>query len=319
MRKSFIQRLKNAYNAYTGRFVTLDKDGFPVFGGSSNSGVFVSPETAMQASTVFSCVNLLSSVIASIPLVLYENSTDGNTNEARKNPLYKLLKHKPNQYQTAYDYWLYNIECMLLRGGYVSWKNTLSSGRVASLIPLHPDTVTREISDSGELLFSGKAQWGANRVLEFVKRPQSEFFWANYRTSDGVNPQSPIKNAMETIGLALSAEEHGARLFKNDATPPLVIQHPEKLSPEHMANMAKLWKSGGSGANYGMPRFIDGGAKLEKISMSNEDAQCLQTRRFQKEDICGIFRVPPSMIGDTQRAAGWSTLEQKNSDFLTYT
>jgi len=208
---------------------------------------------------------------------------------------------------------------MLLRGGFISWKNTLSDGRISQLIPLHPDTVTREITDSGELLFSGKAQWGANRVLEFDKMNQSQFFWGNYRTSDGVNPESPIKNNMEAIGLALSAEDHGARVFKNDATPPLVIQHPEKLSPEAMTNLATMWKAGGSGANYGMPRFLDGGAKLEKLSMSNEDAQYLQTRKFQKEDICGIFKVPPSMIGDTARAQGWSTLEQKNSDFLTYT
>ncbi len=319
MKLSFVQRCKAAYNAYAGRFQSLDKDGFPVFTYATNSGMAISAERALYATAVFACVNLLASVIASIPIRLYRQDTEGDMEESKTNPLYWLLSYRPNKWQTAYDYWLYNVECILLRGGFISWKNTLGSGKIASLVPLNPDTVTREFSPSGDILISGMAQWGPTNFLKFDRTPISQFFWANYRTLDGLNPCSPIKYAAESIGLALTAEEHGAHVFANDATPPLVIQHPEKLSPENLKNLAAMWKAGGSGANYGMPRFLDGGAKIEKMSMSNEDCQYFETRRFQREDICGIFRVPPSMIGDTQRAQGWSTLEQKNSDFLTYT
>lgn len=316
---NFKQRCRAAYNAYTGRFTTLDSDGFPVFTTKTSSGLSINSDRALYSTAVFACVNLLASVIASIPLKVYREQADGDIEEAKTNPLYWLLSYQPNRFQTAYDYWLYNVECMLLRGGFISWINRSSNGKILQLIPLHPDTVTRELTDTGEMIISGSAQWGPNKYLRFDKTPGDQFFWANYRTLDGLNPCSPVKHAAESIGLALAAEEHGARVFQNDATPPLVIQHPEKLSPEHLVNMAKMWKAGGSGNNYGMPRFIDGGAKLERLSMSNEDAQYFETRRFQREDICGIFRVPPSMIGDTQRAQGWSTLEQKNSDFLTYT
>jgi len=315
MADNIFSRLRRAYNAYTGRFVSIGEDGFPAWGYTSNSGIYINAESAMRVSTVYSCVSLLSQVIASIPLVLYEKHD--SVEEARKNPLYKLLKHKPNEYQTAYDYWMYNLECMLLRGGFISWKNTVGN-RTASMIPLNPDEITREVTPDGRLVFSGKTKWG-NRQLSFDQEPQSSFFWCNYRTRDGISPQSVISSASEAMGLALTAETHGARVFKNDATPPLVIEHPQKLSPEALLNLSKMWKRGGSGDNYGMPRFVDGGAKITRLAMSNEDAQCLETRRFQKEEICGIFRVPPSMIGDTQRAQGWSTLEQKNSDFLTYT
>lgn len=320
---SFFGRLKlaakSAFNAYTGRFTTLDADGFPVFTTTTASGLAVSADRALYATAVFACVNLLSSVIASIPLTLIRREPDGDNQPAADHPVTRLLAYKPNDYMTPYAFWLYNLECILLRGGFISWMNRLDSGRVVSLHPLHPDTVERRLTDSGQILISGFSQWGPGKYLRFKDEPIADFFWTNYRTNDGINPVSLIKYAAESIGMALAAEEHGARVFQNDATPPLVIQHPEKLSPEHLANLAKMWRKGGSGDNYGMPRFVDGGAKIERIAMSNEDAQYIESRRFQREDICGIFRVRPSMIGDTARAQGWSTLEQLNAEFLTYT
>jgi HK97 family phage portal protein len=315
----FIQRVRAAYNAYTGRFTQLDRDGFPVYSFKSSSGIDISPDRAMYCTAVFACVALLSSCIANIPLKTYQELPNKDIEEAKKNPLYWLLAYQPNRWMTAYDYWLYNVECMLYRGGFISWINRASNGKILQLIPLHPDTVTRELTDTGEMLISGIAQYGPDKHLRFDKSPSSNFFWANYRTLDGLNPVSPIKYMAESIGLALAAEEHGARVFQNDATPPLVVSTAGKLSPEHLVSLAKMWKAGGTGENYGMPRFLDDGAKVEKLRVSNEDAQYMESRRFQREDICGIFRIAPSMISDTARAQGWSTLGQKNSDFLTYT
>jgi len=316
---TFTGRVKAAWNALNGRFTQLDPDGFPVYVGRTGTGISISGDRAMYAGVVHSCVTLLSSVIATIPLLVYKRTGKGGVEEAFADPLYKLLAGKPNNWMTPFDYWQWNLECILLRGGFISWKNRLASGRVAQLIPLHPDTITRELSSTGRLQFSGHAMFGPNRYMAFDKADQDEFFWCNYRTLDGVTPVSPIRYCAEAIGLALTAEQHGARVLANDATPPLVITVPNKLADESLKNMAKMWKAAGSGSNYGMPRFLDNGAKVDRLSMSNEDAQYFETRRFQKEEICGIFRVPPSMIGDTQRAQGWSTMEQKNSDFLTYT
>ncbi len=319
MKRSFLQKIKSAYNAYSGRFTSLDPDGFPVWSSQTSAGLSISAERALYATAVFSCVNLLSSAIASLPLKLYKKQADGDVFEAQGNPLYWLLSFMPNKFQTAYEYWLYNMECILLRGGFISWVNRSANGKILQLIPLHPDTVTRELSPTGKILVSGIAQWGPNSYLQFDKSPQENFFWANYRTLDGLNPASPVKYAAESISLALTAEEHGARTFQNDAVPPLVVTYEDKLDPETLRNLKEMWMAASTGSNYGMPRFLDKKPHLERLKMSNEDAQYFETRRFQKEDICGIFRVPPSMIGDTQRAQGWSTLEQKNSDFLTYT
>ena len=150
-----LKRLKAAYNVATGRFTQLDSDGFPLFNFQTSTGYAVGAETALYATAVFSCVNLLASVIASIPLKIYKEDSSGDVSEAKLNPLYWVLSQKPNGWQTAYDYWLYNVECMLLRGGFISWKNVVGSGKVSQLIPLHPDTITRRLSKDGRILFSG--------------------------------------------------------------------------------------------------------------------------------------------------------------------
>ena len=297
----------------------LDSGGWPVFSVPTTTGELVNAETAMRVSTVHACVHLLSSVVASMPCLLHKLEADGDMQLAQNEELYWLLKDQPNNWMTASDYWQYNMECILLRGGFISWKNKVG-GNVRELIPLDPDGLTREIDPAtGKLVFSGTSQYAPGKAFSFNKMSQDEFFFANYRTLDGINPCSPIKYTAETIGLAKTAEKHGASVFKNDATPPAVVTLAEKLSPEHLANLAKMWMKGGSGNKYGMPRFLDGGAKFERIQMSNEDAQYLETRQYQRRDIAAIFGVPPSMVGDTSQSQGWSTLEQKNSDFLTYT
>jgi HK97 family phage portal protein len=263
----------------------LDSDGFPVFSYPSESGVYVTSDTALYSSAVFSCVNLLSSVIASLPLILYERKSPTEVFPAVNEPLYELLLFKPNTWQTAYDYWLWNMECILLRGGFISYINRSKiDGEILSLIPLHPDTVTIYQDRTGRLYMSGMAAYGLNNYMVFDKTPQENFFWANYRTLDSVTPVSPIRYAANTIGLDLTALDHGSHVFKNDATPPIVVTSPQVLDEKGLMNYAKMWKAGGNKSNYGMPRFLDKGADIKRLSMSNEDAQYLQTRRFQKED-----------------------------------
>jgi HK97 family phage portal protein len=288
--------------------------------GFSVSAGAIDAEKALRCNTVYSCVDLLSSKIASIPLILYMTESDGDIWPDDKQKLFKLLRWKPNPWQTAYEYWRHNIECILLRGGFLSWINRVN-GQIVELVPIFdPTSLTRKQDRAnGKIYFSGTAMITADNYMRFDNEPQESFFWVNYRTLDGVNPCSVIRYAAEGIGLALTAENHGARVFKNDATPPTVIEIPHQMNIDAMKQMMMMWAEGGKGENYGMPRIIDGGAKLQRLSMSNEDAQYLETRRFQKEEICGLFRVPPSMVGDSTQGKGWSTLEQQDKSFLSYT
>lgn len=316
-KQSLFSRFKGAYNLITGRY-TAQSDGFPVFSHQTNTGMVVNHETALYSTAVFACVNLIASAISQLPLVLYNIEADKDRIRDTNNPLYKLLLYRPNAWQTPYEYWLFNMECLLLRGGFLSWKNVSSSGQLLGLVPLHPDSVTRKLVN-GKILISGTGYITADTYMQFTDEPQESFFWANYRTTDGINPCSPIKYASESIGLSLTAEAHGARVFKNDATPPLVIKTPNALDANGLKNMAKMWKAGSAGGNYGMPRFIDQGADIVRLSMSNEDAQYIQTRKYQKEDICSIYHVPARMLSISEQSKGWATLEQQNQEFLTYT
>jgi HK97 family phage portal protein len=243
----------------------------------------------------------------------------GEVSDATGNPLYSLLRYQPNRFQTAHEYWVQQVKWYLLRGCHLSWKNVGSTGKILSLIPLNPDTVIRRQLNDGTEVLSGAAQWGYMKWIDFYNAPLSEFLSCKYHTIDGITPVSPIRYAADVIGLSMTALQHGNRVFNNDATPNGIVSVDGNLDDKALTRLAQAWAAGGSCSNYGKTRFLGDDAKYTRISMSNEDAQYLQTRRYSKEEICGIFRVPPHLIGDAIRAKGWSTLEQQNEEFLTFT
>ncbi len=284
----------------------------------NNSGVIVNAKTAMRCSTVFSCIRVLSDTVAQLPFKLMEKDSKGNSRIASSDPLYNVLLYAPNTWQTAFDYWKWNMTCYVLRGWFISMILRATTGKVVGLIPLHPDSVTIKQKTDGTLTFSGLGIVGKDTVISIDNMPQSDAFFSYYATSDGVTPLSPISYNAETIGLAISATQHGANFLKNDATPPMYIEYPNKVDEASLKKLAQNWSKRGSGKNYGLPRVVEGGAKVHELKMSHQDAQYLETRQFQKEDICGIFGVPPHMISDTKRAKGWSTAEQQGIEFVTY-
>lgn len=282
----------------------------------------MSPESALRQSTVYSCVRVLSDAVAQLPCKLFVRDGE-KTAPATGNPLYNILTIAPNPWQTAFDYWKWNVRCLCLRGFYLSTIVYSRNGKVFELLPVHPDCVTKiERRTDGVLRFSVTLtiQDATGRVYtnDFELRSDRDAFFAFYDTDDMVTPLSPIAVNSEAIRLAKYATGHGTSLFKNDATPPLVITVPQSLTEENAVALARSWVATGSGDRYGMPRVLEGGAKIEKMSMSNEDAQYLETRRYQKEEICGIFGVPPHLICDSGRAQGWSTVEQMTNEFITF-
>ena len=284
---------------------------------TTRSGESVGPVSSMRAPTFYACVDLLSRVIAQLPLRVYTREADGDIFPDEASPLHRVLAVKPNAWQTPFDYWLGNITDICTRGWFISWKN-MGGGRVQALIPLDPGSVQIDQAMDGSLLFSG-GSWGLNKTFNFKREPQRNFFFCHYRTKkDGVTPASPISHYAETIGMELSAIHHGATLLKNDATPPLVVVFPDKRSPEAIKAFGEQWSENGTGGNYGRPKILDGGPKVDRLSMSNEDAQLLQTREFGALSICGLFGIPPRLVGIERNAKGWATVEQQAIEFLSY-
>ncbi len=278
----------------------------------ASSGVSVTAETAMRCSTVFSCVRLLSESVAQLPAKLISLDKDGKRSPASSDPLYYVLLHSPNKWMSAFLYWQFNMSCLLLKGFFISQIIRSGNGKIMQLIPIHPDNV-HEIKQApdGSLIFICMIN-NAERIFM-----QSEVFYCYYTTLDGLTPISPINYNKESIGLAMVAEKHGALTFKNAARPSGVIQVPQRLSDEAFKHMKESWAEAYGGENTGKPAILEENSVFNPVTMSNEEAQYLDTRRFQKQDICGIFGVPPHMIGDTTQAKGWSTMEQMMTEFVT--
>jgi len=284
------------------------------FGGLETlSGVAVNAETAARFSTVFSCVRILSDAVAMLPCKIYRYKDD-MTLPAVDLPLYNLLLRKPNSWMTSFDFWKFCVTDMLLRGAFLA--HVVGFGKYQQLIPV-PFACVSKIArnpNDGKLYFTYNAMYEGSYGTITIAAPEA--FYCYYASTDTVNPLSPIAYNRETIGRAMAAEQHGANLFRNDATPPFVLKLPEKITPEGLKTMLKTWMETGSGRNYGKPRILEAGCGLEKVQMSNQDAQYLESRKFEMEGICGIFGVPPRMVGNASQAKGWSTQEQEMAEFV---
>ena len=294
-----------------------------LYGPNSAGGTAVNPTTAMQQATVFSCIRVLSDTVAQMPCRL--KTTDSETKLTANdtgNPLFNVLRWSPCPWMTAYDYHKFNVTCMNLYGYHISKVIRNVTGKIMELLPINPEFISSIAKGKdGRLQFKMNMELRQNGLKVADKTVTLEggkdAFYTYYATTDGVTPISPIGQNKASIGLAITAASHGASMFKNDATPPLVVEMPQALTPEQAKRFVDTWKATGTGMNYGLPRILESGAKVTKLQMSNQDAQYLETRQFQTDEIAGIFGVPPHMVGSKVQAKGWSTMEQLMSEFIT--
>lgn len=286
------------------------------------SGQVMDPEQSMRESTVFACIRIISDTLAMLPLVLFRIDQDGNKHPDTADRLFNVLRYAPNARQTAFIYKRFMISSLCLHG-YTLGKVIRESGlrnQVIGIEPCHPDYTKFGIRDNGKLywetvlckdVLAGKS--GRRFVLE-----SDDAYYCEYATLDGVLPISPISYNAETIGFAREMREHGAGMFRNNATPSGILSTEKKLGPEARKRLKGSWQEMQGGGNRGKVAVLEDGFKWQTISMSHQDAQYLETRQYTKEEICGIFGVPTHLISDTKRAKGWSTTEQQMFEYLTF-
>lgn len=278
----------------------------------SDSGASVSVESAQRFSTVYACVRLLSDTIAQMPCKLMEIKPDGSRHPAIDDPLSMLLSTSPNNGLTSFDFWRKMTESLLYRG-YAVARVIRTQGRIMQLIPLvNVNKIERDLY--GKYIFTYLNQNGGMVTLR-----QDDAFFSFYSVGDNMLPVSPIELNRNAIGLGMSAEKHGSKVFKSGGRPSGTLDMPGALDGKVRDAIKKGWDAAYGPNGDGGIAILEGGAKYANIAMSMEDAQYLQTRQFQRQDICGIFGVPPHMISDTAQAKGWSTMEQMMTEFLTLT
>lgn len=283
-----------------------------VLGAPTASGVAVNSETAMQAAAVYACVAVLSESVAQLPLHLYQRKGDSKA-IAYDHPLYELLHDRPNSWQTAFEFRSMAMSHILLRGHFIAYPNRISTGRVTELIPIHPDTIQKieQDSDTYEVGVTVRTKTGE------AKFRASELLFLRGLTLDGITGITPIRYARDTIGLAIAAEQHGARLFGNGARPGGVLTSQATMKDDAVKLLREQWQEAYGGGNAHKIAVLHGGLDFKPLTMTNEDAQFLETRKYQRSEIASLFRVPAHLINDLEKAT-FSNVEHLGLSFVVH-
>lgn len=283
-------------------------------GSATASGATVTPDSAMRVGAVFACVRIRAGVVANMPLHLMRKLSGQRREEATDHAVSKVLRRKPNRWQTPSGFRRMMQAQLLLRGNAYAMI-VRSRGEVQELIPLHPDRVKVTQNDNLKLSYVYTRKDGGKTTLA-----QAEVFHLVGLSLDGIVGVSPITYARETIGLAMSMETHGATVFKNGARVSSVLKHPGKLGKEGQEFLrTSLDEYRAGGESEGKALILEEGMDVAPLAMTAEDAQWIESRKFSRSDIAMFFGVPPHMIGDTEKSTSWGTgLEQQTQGFVTF-
>ena len=291
---------------------------YSFFLGGSTAGKTVTERSAMQMTAVYSCVRILSEAVAGLPLHLYRYTENGGKEKAIDHPLYRILHDEPNPEMSSFVFRETLMTHLLLWGNAYAQIIRNGKGEIVALYPLMPNRMTVDRDEHGLLYYQyQRASDEAGGRNETVILKPTDVLHIPGLGFDGLVGYSPIAMAKNAIGLAIATEEFGAKFFANGAAPSGVLEHPGTIKDP--AKVRESWNStfGGSG-NAGKVAVLEEGMKYTPISISPEQAQFLETRKFQINEIARIFRVPPHMVGDLEKSS-FSNIEQQSLEFVKYT
>lgn len=293
---------------------------FGFFFGGSTSGKAVNERTAMQMTAVYACVRVLSEAVAGLPLHVYRYKEDGSREKALKHPLYRILHDEPNPEMSSFNFRETLMGHLLLYGNAYAQVIRNGRGEVAGLYPLMPAKMTVDRDSGGNLYYLySRGSDDAPEAGESgqVYLPPDQVLHIPGLGYDGIVGYSPIAMAKNAVGLGIATEEYGAKFFANDASPSGILEHPGVLkNPDKVReSWNKLFRGS---VNSHQIAVLEEGLKYQPIGISPDQAQFLETRKFQLNEIARIFRVPPHMVGDLEKSS-FSNIEQQSLEFVKYT
>ena len=311
---------------FSGLFKSRDKpqnrtagSNYAFFMGGTTSGKAVTERSAMQMTAVYSCVRILSEAVAGLPLHLYKYTDSGGKAMALDHPLYHLLHDEPNPEMSSFVFRETLMTHLLLWGNAYAQIIRNGKGEVVALYPLMPNRMEVNRDKNGKLyyLYSTQPDDAPTMKGSTVYLDPAEVLHIPGLGFDGLVGYSPIAMAKNAIGMAIACEEYGAKFFANGAAPGGVLEHPGTIKDPQ--RVRESWQStfGGSG-NANKIAVLEEGMKYTPIGISPEQAQFLETRKFQINEIARIFRVPPHMVGDLEKSS-FSNIEQQSLEFVKYT
>lgn len=287
--------------------------------GRSTSGISVNERTAMQTTAVYSCVRILAEAIASLPLHLYRY-TDKGKERVFDHPLYHILHDEPNEEMTSFVFREVLMSHLLIWGNAYAQIIRDGRGQVLGLYPLLPDKMEVDRTENGELYYIYTRNTEENPNFKDYGRiylRREEVLHIPGLGFDGLVGYSPIAMAKNAVGMTLACEEYGASFFANGATPGGVLEHPGVLKDP--VKVRDSWhKVYGGSRNAGKVAVLEEGMKYQQIGIPPEEAQFLETRKFQINEIARMYRIPPHMVGDLEKSS-FSNIEQQSLEFVKYT
>lgn len=281
--------------------------------GTSSSGKVVTADKAMQLSSVWACVRLLSESISTLPLKIYERQPDGSRKLAQNNAAYQVLCRRPNPEMTPSRFMLMVVASVCLRGNAFVEKLFIGK-KLVSLVPLLPQNMVVKRLDTGQLQYT-YTENGTTRVI-----PTDRMMHIRGFGLDGVCGMMPTMAGVDVFGAAMSVDEAAAKIFENGLQSTGFLSSENALTKEQRDRLRKNLQSFIGSKNAGKLMVLENKLTYQNVTMNPEAAQLLESRSFSIEEICRWFRVPPYMVGHTTKQSSWaSSLEGMNLLFLTHT
>lgn len=309
---------------FTGLFKSRDKPkdsydspSYSYFFGRTHAGKRVTDRTALQHIVVYACVRVLSEAIAQLPLHLYKYNEKGKE-RVPQHPLYFLLHDQPNPEMTSFVFRETLMSHLLIYGN--AYAQIIRNGRgdVIGLYPLMPDKMKVDRDEKNRLIYIYSRYDEANPNMKEqgdIVLQAEDVLHIPGLGYDGLVGYSPIALAKNAIGISIACEDYGASFFGNNANPSGVLEHPGVIkNPDKLRD---AWHRAYGGRNAHKVAVLEEGVKFTPISIPNNEAQFLETRKFQIEEIARMYRVPLHMIGDLDHAT-FSNVEHLSLNFVKY-
>lgn len=283
-------------------------------GGHVNSGVKVSEESALKFITVYSCIRVLAETIGSLPLIVYKKRRGATGSDiASDHPVYELLYSLPNEEMTTVTWREQQLGNQVISGNCYSVITFGNRGHPVDLYPI-PWTDCQPFRDQSD----GKIKY---RLMDRGKPeiyPAEKVFHVPGLGFDGLMGYSPVRMGAESIGVGIAAAEFSARFYGQGMNIGGVLEYPEAMSDTAFSRLKEDMEARGAGlANSWKPLILEEGAKYNRIPMPLADAQFIESRKFTRDEICGLFRVPPHMIANLERSTN-NNIEHQGIEFVKY-
>lgn len=287
--------------------------------GPTIAGKRVNQHSAMQMTAVYCCVRIIAESIAGLPLFLYEELPGGRKQKAVNHSLYRILHSEPNPEMTSFTFRETMMTHLLLWGNAYAQIIRDGRGQVLGLYLLMPDRMEVDRDKNKRIIYRYRHQSDEAGTMKdsTIEIPPEQILHIPALGFDGLVGYSPIAMAKNTIGMSIACEEYGSSFFANGAAPGAVLEHPGTLKDP--AKVRDSWNEAFRGsAKANKIAVLEEGMKYTPISIPPEQAQFLETRKFQLDEIARIFRVPPHMIGDLEKSS-FNNIEQQSLEFVKYT